>query len=110
MRRSLSQLGEEARREYSLSLLSIGSRRRFPAPNPLAFGETGVKERVVNVMKFRRAKRWVTVAAAVAVVGCHRGLRRQPGRGEAAAQRLPCFCGLRRRWGHVLRHPGHRHL
>ena len=64
----LSQLGEEARREYSLSLLSIGSRRRFPAPNPLAFGETGVKERVVNVMKFRRAKRWVTVAAAVAVV------------------------------------------
>ncbi len=64
----LSQLGEEARREYSLSLLSIGSRQRFPAPNPLAFGETGVKERVVNVMKFRRAKRWVTVAAAVAVV------------------------------------------
>lgn len=64
----LSQLGEEARRDYSLSLLSIGSRRRFPAPNPLAFGETGVKERVVNVMKFRRAKRWVTVAAAVAVV------------------------------------------
>lgn len=64
----LSQLGEEARREYSLSLLSIGSRRRFPAPHPLAFGETGVKERVVNVMKFRRAKRWVTVAAAVAVV------------------------------------------
>lgn len=64
----LSQLGEEARREYSLSLLSIGSRRRFPAPNPLAFGETGVKERVVNVMKFRRAKRWVTVAAAVAMV------------------------------------------
>ena len=64
----LSQLGEEARREYSLSLLSIGSRRRFPAPNPLAFGETGVKERVVNVMKFRRTKRWVTVAAAVAVV------------------------------------------
>lgn len=64
----LSQLGEEARREYSLSLLSIGSSRRFPAPNPLAFGETGVKERVVNVMKFRRAKRWVTVAAAVAVV------------------------------------------
>lgn len=64
----LSQLGEEARREYSLSLLSIGSGRRFPAPNPLAFGETGVKERVVNVMKFRRAKRWVTVAAAVAVV------------------------------------------
>lgn len=64
----LSQLGEEARREYSLSLLSIGSRRRFPAPNPLAFGETGVKERVVNVMKFRRAKRWVTIAAAVAVV------------------------------------------
>lgn len=64
----LSQLGVEARREYSLSLLSIGSRRRFPAPNPLAFGETGVKERVVNVMKFRRAKRWVTVAAAVAVV------------------------------------------
>ena len=50
------------------TLLSIGSRRRFPAPNPLAFGETGVKERVVNVMKFRRAKRWVTVAAAVAVV------------------------------------------
>ena len=52
----LSQLGEEVRRDYSLSLLSIGMNRRFAFPDPLGFGETGVKERVRNVMKFHKAK------------------------------------------------------
>lgn len=64
----LSQLGEEVRRDYSLSLLSIGMNRRFAFPDPLGFGETGVKERVRNVMKFHKAKTWVTAAAAAAVV------------------------------------------
>lgn len=64
----LSLLGEEARRDYSLSLLSIGSNRRLAFPDPLAFGETGVKERVKNVMKFHKTKTWVTLIAAVAAV------------------------------------------
>lgn len=70
----LSQLGEDARQDYSLSLLSFAENRRFPAPNPLAFGETGIKERVKNVMKYHPVKVWASVLAAVlciaAVVIC----------------------------------------
>lgn len=67
--RVLELVGEDVRKSYSLSLLSFGTNRRFPSPNPLAFGETGVKERVKDVMTFHRAKLWVSVvAAAVCVV------------------------------------------
>lgn len=64
--RVLSQLGIDARREYSLSLLSLGESRSFPNPgHSIAFGESNIKERVTNVMKYHPIKRWAAVLAAV---------------------------------------------
>lgn len=56
------------RRAYSTSLLSFAANRRFPAPSPLAFGETGVKTRIKNVLNWKQPKVWVTVLAAVLCV------------------------------------------
>ena len=42
--------------QYSLSLLTIATNRRFPAATPLAFAETGVKERMINVLKWKKPK------------------------------------------------------
>ena len=53
--------------QYSLSLLTIATNRRFPAATPLAFAETGVKERMINVLNWKKPKKWVT---AVAVLVC----------------------------------------
>lgn len=59
---------------YSMALLSFATQRRFPSPSPLCFGETGVKERIKNVLRWRSPKTWVTVAAALlclaAVAAC----------------------------------------
>ena len=59
---------------YSMALLSFASGERFPAPSPLCFGETGVKERIKNALRWRSPKTWVSVAAAllcvVAVAAC----------------------------------------
>ena len=53
------------RKIYSTSLLSFASNRRFPSPTPLAFGETGVKGRIKNVLRWKKPKLWITVTALV---------------------------------------------
>ena len=50
---------------YSESLLTIATNRRYPAATPLAFAETGVKERMMNVLKWRKPKAWVSVVAVL---------------------------------------------
>lgn len=57
--------GEDRSRPYSLSLLAFASNRRLPSPGPLAFGESGVKARIRNILNWKQPKRWVTVLAAI---------------------------------------------
>ena len=64
----LSETGADIVHEYSTSLLSFAANRRFPAASPLAFGETGIRERVKNVLRFREPKKWVIVLAAILCV------------------------------------------
>ena len=54
--------------QYSYSLLTIATNRRFPAAAPLAFAETGVKERMINVLKWKKPKKWVSVVAVMVCV------------------------------------------
>ena len=51
--------------EYSTTLLSFAVGKRFPAPSPLCFGETSVKERIKNAMRYKKPKLIVTVLALV---------------------------------------------
>ena len=59
---------------YSLCLLSVASGRRFPAPGPLAFGETGVKGRIRHALTWKKPRRWAVGAAivlcAVTILAC----------------------------------------
>ena len=63
----LRNISKDIRSEYSTSLLSF-SVSKNSLLSPIAFGESGVKERVVNVLSFKRAKRWVLVLSAIAVL------------------------------------------
>lgn len=56
-------LGSEKniRRVYSTALLSFAVNKRFPAPGPLAFGESSVKGRIKNVLSWKRPKAGMTV-------------------------------------------------
>lgn len=60
---------ENIRKEYSTTLLSFAENRRFPSPSPLAFGETGVKKRIKNVLNWKQPTLMVTLFAVVLCVG-----------------------------------------
>ncbi|MBE7016591.1 MAG: hypothetical protein E7420_00335 [Ruminococcaceae bacterium] len=68
----LGRMGGRA--EYSETLLSFASPRRFPAPTPLAFGESGVARRIKNALKWKRPRLWISVVAlvlcAVVIAAC----------------------------------------
>lgn len=53
---------------YSEALLSCSVKGRVITACPLAFGETGVKERVKTVLNYRKPAFWVTAAALVICV------------------------------------------
>ena len=60
----LGQLGGAIRSDYAQSLLNCAAGRRF-APVPLAFGEGDTGKRVRFVLKWKKAKLWIAVPAAV---------------------------------------------
>jgi beta-lactamase regulating signal transducer with metallopeptidase domain len=63
----LRNSNEDIRREYSSALLSFSRGRTQQLSFPLAFGEQSVKERVKNVLNFKKPSR-VIIVVAVAVV------------------------------------------
>ncbi|MBE6654584.1 MAG: hypothetical protein E7608_03920 [Ruminococcaceae bacterium] len=50
---------------YSETLLSFAVGKRFPAPSPLSFGESSVKSRIKNALKFKKPRFWVSIVAVV---------------------------------------------
>lgn len=64
----IKELDNDQRADYSQALLSCSVNRKRISACPLAFGETGVKERVKSVLNYRRPAFWI-IAAAVIVCG-----------------------------------------
>ncbi len=57
----LKDIGLAVKYDYSKSLLSFAVNRRFIATGPLSFGETNAKERINNILRFKKPKIWVSV-------------------------------------------------
>jgi len=53
---------------YSSALLRLATGKRLVGLSPLAFGEGSVKERIKNVLNFRKPSRWIVVIAAALVI------------------------------------------
>ncbi|MCL1882512.1 MAG: M56 family metallopeptidase [Defluviitaleaceae bacterium] len=66
--RVLKKFGVDVKKQYSLSLVSFATDERFFAGSPLAFGEHGVKERVKNVLKFKKHSRIFIAAVSVVTI------------------------------------------
>ncbi len=61
-------LGEADRKGYSDTLLSCSISRRRLTACPLAFGEVGVKERVRNVLYYKKPAFWIVAAGVVVCI------------------------------------------
>lgn len=66
--RVIKGLNREQRANYSQSLLSSSVSHGRGAKSPLAFGEIGVKERVKQVLNYKKSAFWVVLAVVVAGV------------------------------------------
>lgn len=64
----LKKMGEHVRADYSASLLTLATGRRIIAGTPLAFGEGDTKDRIKNLLNWKRPKIWFTLVAAVVCV------------------------------------------
>jgi beta-lactamase regulating signal transducer with metallopeptidase domain len=61
--RVMREIGFEQKKAYSSALLASAVSRRSIAMCPLAFGEVGVRQRVKNVLHYKKPAFWIIVAA-----------------------------------------------
>ena len=71
--RVMKELGSDIKNAYSLSLVRVAAGHKILNGSPLAFGEGSMKERIKNVLKFKKPSRLILIAsiglAAVITVG-----------------------------------------
>ncbi|MGN0809159.1 MAG: M56 family metallopeptidase [Christensenellales bacterium] len=63
----IKDLGNDQRADYSDALLSCSINKRMITVCPLAFGETGIKERVKSVINYKKPAVWLI---AVSIIAC----------------------------------------
>ncbi|MHA7967522.1 M56 family metallopeptidase [Paenibacillus sp. CAU 1782] len=69
----IKKLGNDVKKDYSSSLLTLAASRRFIGGTPLAFGEGDTKSRVKNVLRYKKPTvlglSLATIALAVLCIG-----------------------------------------
>jgi beta-lactamase regulating signal transducer with metallopeptidase domain len=64
----IKDIGVNEKKAYSLALLGCAVKRRNIAMCPLAFGEVGIKERVKNVLNYKKPAFWIIIVAVIACI------------------------------------------
>ncbi len=64
----ISGMNGDTRKEYASALLECAVNRRRIAACPLAFGEVSVKNRIKNVMNYKKPAFWVIIFAVAACI------------------------------------------
>ena len=62
----IKNMSVENRKIYSTALLDCSIHRKYIAACPLAFGEVGVKERIKNILNYKKPAFWLILAAVLA--------------------------------------------
>lgn len=56
----------DERKAYSAALLSCSSKQMHFSANPVAFGEVSVKQRILNVLKYKKPSFWISLLGVLA--------------------------------------------
>lgn len=78
----IKELGNEIKKDYSNSLLSLSLGKKIISGSPLAFGENNTKGRIKNILNYKKPKSWVTLIAIVLVIIVAVGLLSNPLKSE----------------------------
>lgn len=63
----IKEMGTDIKKSYSEALINCSVSRRTISACPLAFGETGVKDRIKSVLSYKKPTLWVII---IAVISC----------------------------------------
>ncbi len=74
----IRRLGNDVKKDYSASLLTLAKGRRIVSGTPLAFGEGDTKGRIKNVLNYRKPGFWAVLVSVLAVVFVVIGLTTSP--------------------------------
>lgn len=74
----IKRLGNDIKKGYSSSLLSLATGRRMIGGTPLAFGEGNTKSRIKNVLNYRKPAFWVILLSVAVVLVVSVGLVTNP--------------------------------
>ncbi len=55
----------ENKKDYSTTLLNLSTQRRLISACPLAFGEVGVKQRISNILSYKKPAFWIMVVSVI---------------------------------------------
>ncbi|MEN6391222.1 MAG: M56 family metallopeptidase [Syntrophomonas sp.] len=62
----IKKMGSEAKGSYSNSLLSLSMKRNRLLPgSPLAFGESNIKARIINVLNYKKPALWMLILTVI---------------------------------------------
>lgn len=64
----LKEMGTNSKKHYSETLLTFSTERRLVSACPLAFGEVGVKQRIKNILNYKKPAFWVILLSLVLCV------------------------------------------
>ena len=62
------ELDEQGRKDYSAALLSCGKGKRSLAACPVAFGESSIRQRIMNVLHYKKPALWLSITAIILIV------------------------------------------
>ena len=63
--RVIWEMGEDAKKSYSGALLACSVKKGDAFRYPLAFGESGIRQRVKNVLRYKKPALWTTIVGVV---------------------------------------------
>ncbi len=82
--KAIKEFDIEAKKEYSNALINCSSQRRLVSACPLAFGETGVKNRIKSVLSYKKPAFWIIVISVILCVVISVGFLTSPVAGVPA--------------------------
>jgi len=100
--RVLKEMNKNINKLYANSLLSIAIGRHILNGSPLAFGEGNVKERIKNVINYKKPKFWVIVFSIIIVMAIGIGLMANPINAEKLSD-LTNIYGVSEKWAEALK-------
>lgn len=74
----IKKMGNEIKKNYSNSLLSLSSGRKIVGGSPLAFGENNTKERIKNILNYKKPRFWIVIMGIIVIIVVGVGLLSNP--------------------------------